>query len=162
MSGGPGDVTRRVRFAGSPGPAGRAAACVVLAAALAIGLGGCSGSSGAVPDPAGTATAAVAADGVQTADLVADGSLRFAPAVLVVRPGRVRLTVRVTGSVAHDWRIVPVPGAPRRPDGSAAELPLIPPGAAATIDVVADAAGEFLMDCPLHAGMTARLRVVAP
>jgi hypothetical protein len=69
VSGGFGAVARRVRSTGSPGTTGRPAARVVLAGALAFGVVACSGSTAAAPDPAGTATAPVAADGVQTADL---------------------------------------------------------------------------------------------
>ncbi len=93
----------------TPSRLGIAPLAVTVTAAMVV-LTACGGSSGKsttpTSSPAGQGaevTATPGAGGVQEVTIDGTNSLRFTPATIVVAPGEVKVTLRNTGQVPHDF-----------------------------------------------------------
>lgn len=121
------------------------AASAVLVAAL---VSGCKSTAGS--QASGEVTA-VDKGGVQVAEIKGTDRLAFEPATVKAKPGKVELTLTVTGGVPHNLEVSGVPGA------SIANVP----GHESDKVSFTVAAGTYQLICTYHPAMRGRL-VVAP
>jgi plastocyanin len=137
----------------------------LLAAALCLGLAGCSvwgpeggpgGSGLRAPTASGEATvdAVAGPDGVQRVEVTAGDDLRFTPSVVRAHPGVIEFVFHNAGATPHDARI---------DVGAGADTGNINGGQSATVRVSADKPGTYPFPCLYHdsSGMRGQL-VVAP
>ena len=91
------------------------------------------------PAPTTTGTAAPGTDGVQTITVTGNDQMRFSPAVIKAKPGKLRITLRTTGSTPHDLEVEP----------SKINTGLVGKGQEKSIDVTL-AAGRYDFICTFH------------
>lgn len=128
----------------------------LLPVAIAVVLlAGCQTQSAINREPhAGTSTAAAGTDGVQDITLTTDQSYRFTPATITVHPGKVRITLKHTGTGApHDWSLLGFPDD---------YVPLVTPGQEKSVEFTAPAPGKYTFVCTIHVnqGQTGTLIVL--
>jgi len=114
---------------------------LVLAVAVLIGVGATSAA----------ALSRSSGGPVQRVVLSADDRMRFAPDVIDVRTGTVRLTLRNTGSIPHDLEI----------PAFDVDTPTVSGGDSFTVTFHAARPGTYYFDCGLHTGMVGELVVRA-
>ena len=114
----------------------------------ALVLSGCGGGE-AAPSTAGAVTAS-GAPGAQTAAVVANARLEFAPETVQARPGTLTLTMTIEGGVPHDLTFSD------RSVGAA--IPVTTSGSASQAYTL-PAAGSYGFVCTLHTGMIGQVVV---
>ncbi len=127
-------------------PRRRAAALLLLVPTLAVSA---CGGAGDAPSLAG----AVSAEGppeAQTATVVANARLAFAPETVRAQVGTLTLTMRIEGGVPHDLAF--------DDSGVGSPLPLIPSGSA-TQAYTFGAPGTYGFVCTVHSGMDGQVIV---
>jgi plastocyanin len=123
---------------------------IVLVGAAAL-IVGCSGHS----EPSKGESSAVVttgADGVQHVAIVGDDKYMFVPDTFTVHPGKVEVTLTVTGSIPHDLRFT---------GALTASIPIITAGKSASVEFTVDKPGRYPFICTLHdaLGMTGTMIV---
>ena len=132
----------------------RAPACVCAAATAAVLLTGCQTESAINRNPHVGATTASAQAGVQQVTITTDQTYRFYPSTITVHPGKVKITLKHTGTGApHDWSLQGFP---------ADNVPLIDPGETRSVEFTAPAPGTYTFVCTIHIaqGQTGKLVVL--
>ncbi|MDX6275491.1 MAG: hypothetical protein QOJ92_2701 [Frankiales bacterium] len=119
----------------------------VLALAVVLALAACGSGGG----KAGGAVVAVSRAGVQYATLDGDDKLDFNPATVRAKPGKVSLTLRVTGGIPHNLEVGGVPGA---------AIPNVPGHESSSVSFTVGP-GSYQLICTYHPGMRGTL-IVAP
>lgn len=132
----------------------RTVAVVLLAGSV---LAGCSNREPLKPPPVGPTEVSIrpGADGVQQVTVDAGDDNRFSPAIIDATVGRIRLTLKHTGTGApHTLYGAAVPGM---------RVPLVRAGETQSIQFTASQAGRYRFICTIHEaqGQTGTL-VVAP
>jgi len=127
-----------------------------LIALTALGLAGCQSQSAINREPhTGSTTVAAPAPGaIQQVVITADQRDRFYPSTITVHPGRVRITLKHTGTGApHDWSLQGLP---------AAHVPLTSAGEQNSVEFIAPAPGTYTFICTIHVkqGQTGTLIVL--
>lgn len=135
----------------SPVRSRRLLAAALLAPALVLtgcGGGGSGGGSGG-PSTAGAVTASGPAS-AQTATVVGQSTLKFAPETVRAKVGTLALTLRISGGVPHDLVFDDA--------GLGAPIPVVPSGSS-TSTYTFRAPGTYRFVCTLHAGMVGQVVV---
>jgi plastocyanin len=129
----------------------------LAAAALLAGtllLAGCQSQAAVNREPHSGATTASASNGVQDVVITVDQRYRFSPSSVTVHPGRVRITLKHTGTGApHDWSLQGFP---------ADYVSLVSPGQTRSVEFVAPSPGTYKFVCTIHVaqGQTGTLVVL--
>lgn len=132
----------------------RSLPAVPLLIAAVVLVGGCQSQSAINRNPHVGATTAAATDGVQDVVITTDQNYRFDPSTITVHPGKVRITLKHTGTGApHNWSLQGFP---------ADAVPLVSPGQEKSIEFVAPAPGTYTFVCTIHVaqGQTGTLVVL--
>ena len=117
-------------------------------------LAGCQSQSAINREPHTGATTASASGGVQDVVITTDQRYRFYPSTITVHPGKVRITLKHTGTGApHDWSLNGFP---------ADYVPLVSPGQSRSVEFVAPSPGTYKFVCTIHVaqGQTGTLVVL--
>lgn len=134
----------------------RAAVAVPLSAAVAAAvlLTGCQTESSINRNPHEGSTTASSESGVQQVTITTDQTYRFYPSTITVHPGKVKITLKHTGTGApHDWSLQGFP---------ADYVPLLDPGQSRSVEFTAPAPGTYTFVCTIHVnqGQTGKLVVL--
>ena len=120
-----------------------------LLALSLVGLSGCGGGGGDAPSTSGAVTAQGPAD-AQTATVVGNAMLKFAPETVRAKVGTLRLTMTVEGGVPHNLVF---------DDASlGAPIPTTPSGSA-TGTYTFTKPGTYRFECTIHSGMVGQVVV---
>ncbi|MCU1691313.1 MAG: blue (type 1) copper domain protein [Frankiales bacterium] len=134
----------------------RTAARLLLLAVPLLALAGCGGGgSSSEGEGSGSAGAGVAAAGpadAQTATVVGNARLQFAPETVTAAPGTLKLTLKVEGGVPHNLEF----------DDAAVGAPIPTIDGEQTGTYVFSKAGTYDFVCTLHGGMEGQVVVAAP
>lgn len=120
----------------------------VLLLLPALALAGCGGGSDA-PKSVGAVTAAGPAD-AQTATVVANAKLQFAPPTVKAKVGKLTLTMTIQGGVPHNLTFDDTTVGP--------PIPTIPSGSS-TQTYTFGKAGTYGFVCTIHSGMDGQVVV---
>ena len=127
----------------------RSALLLVPALALSLTLTGCGGGSTSKPSSSGAVTAAGPAN-AQTATVVANNLLKFAPATVHAKVGTLMLTMTISGGVPHNLVF---------DDGTVGTpIPTTPSGSATQTYTFAKP-GTYGFQCTIHSGMVGQVIV---
>jgi plastocyanin len=136
---------------------GRSVLAVGLTGLIGLTLSAC-GTGDATIEQAGTRPLAVAApgtvamdaDGVQELTVQVDDDYEFAPAVVTVAPGQVRLTVHsIADDLTHGFRFT----RDANPQEISEEISLVGPGQTRTVEFQVNEPGDYQFECSFHIGM---------
>ncbi len=122
------------------------AALLVLSALV---LSGCGGAGGDTPTAAGAVTAAGPAS-AQTATVVGNAQLKFAPETVRAQVGTLALTLRIEGGVPHNLVFDDA--------GLGTPIPVTTSGEA-TGTYTFTKPGTYRFECTLHSGMVGQVVV---
>ena len=117
-------------------------------------LAGCQSQGAVNREPHTGATTAAAGSGVQDVTITTDQTYRFDPSTITVHPGKVRITLKHTGTGApHNWSLLGFPDD---------FVPLISPGQQKSVEFTAPAPGKYTFVCTIHVaqGQTGTLVVL--
>lgn len=131
------------------------AAPLTAAVAAAVLLTGCQTESSINRNPHEGSTTASAEAGVQQVTITTDQTYRFYPSTITVHPGKVKITLKHTGTGApHDWSLQGFP---------ADNVPLLDPGQSRSVEFTAPAPGTYTFVCTIHInqGQTGKLVVLS-
>jgi plastocyanin len=130
-------------------PVARARLVAVVAFA-GLGLAACGGGRpGVSPQAAGASEAATVSGGVQHLTVHAGSDLRFAQTALTAHPGKVELTLQVTGSTPHDLMFS---------DGPTGGTPTVQNGSS-QVTLTFSTPGTYHFLCTIHPQMTGTLAI---
>ncbi len=117
-------------------------------------VAGCQSQSAINRNPHTGSSTATATDGVQEILITTDQNYRFEPSTITVHPGKVKITLKHTGTGApHDWSLSGFP---------ADNVPLVNPGQTKSVQFVAPSPGKYTFVCTIHVtqGQTGTLVVL--